>query len=318
MSDSNEWYQRYLSMQESLQREDTRQDRQALQARVRELASRMKALEIYVPVIKRSMSNNGMRTLISKYTAQVREAELRQARGALRAARLSGYSITTVLNGLAVNLNRPPEYVEGLLRAADNAWDRQDLMNDYLRQQVVQSKSEQQAREILLAKFTTNTTAEGFFTVQEPDPIGKDGRGRRPLPAVARVKVVGFKDDEWDAYRGAIHALEVEDVDFETVFVAVDAVAEHVRAGRVPGFALLDEDEAAELHAVLVATEHYQRGMLRQALIDGDHDPADVLALADAEGRQRQYRHRLGLPEHTYSVECCGAGLAAPERVEAE
>ena len=88
----------------------------------------------------------------------------------------------------------------------------------------------------------------------------------------------------------------VTDIDGSEVYVAVEAVQRQIAAGEVPGYSALLPEEASSLHGVLVRVEHYQRLLMKQALVEGDHHPEDVLRTAAEHRDEASYRRRLGLP----------------------
>lgn len=203
-----------------------------------------------------------------------------------------------------------------------------DSLEDTLRSLDAALRPRNRARRAYVT--TEDVDAVPTITIEKDDTRTSTYTGRRPAPAIAQVKVVTFAVTEFasvtaaedypDLVAGWVkeeRGMTVVDIDGNEVYVARDAVQRAIADGSVPGFSALTPEEADSLHLVLVEAEHYQRALLRQAVIDGDHDPADVLAMSRAEAGRRAYRHRLNLPKHEYSVECCGAGLAAPERGDA-
>lgn len=340
MNDADRWYKRYLELQETKRSRGEATTDTNVEAALRQVEARLRDMNVAVYGTRRGISRNAKAQILAKQRERLRQAQMERARKVYRDYQNSGAPFALARQALMEQTGLAPDEAQAMLdriraerqQVAYEAKSARDLQRDL---DAFAKEFSSMARKAVAVPGSFYGSDEDEDELPEEDTRDTDnlasGKGRRPQPAIAKVPVVTFKTTEWASpdYAGTDFGdypadwvkerkgIHVVDIDGTEVYVAVEAVQREVALGKVPGYAALTPEEADSLHLVLVEAEHYQRSLLRQALVDGDHDPDEVLRTSRAEAARANYRKRLGLPRHDYSMECCGEELAAPVREEA-
>lgn len=308
---ADRWYRRYLELQERKQSGTPKGPDSDMEAALRSVEERLRSMNVQMYGTGRRVSGSGAkRAMLAKQRARLLEAQRQRARAIYQQYQNSGAPFSLAVKSLQEDIGVDADEARALMEQVRQERRGSILTPDILRE---------------FEEAIKTLGAPGVFKEPERDTRGplSTGTGRRPQPAIAKVKVVAFRTAEWadPNYVGTEFGdssdwvkerkgLHVVDIDGTEVYVAVEAVQREIALGKVPGYAALTPEEADSLHLVLVEAEHYQQALLRQATLEGDHDPDAVLAVARANGAQAAYRKRLGLPKHTWTEECCGQWVA--------
>lgn len=313
---ADRWYRRYLDLQDTAKNEykaDT--SKGDMDRALAMLEKRLREMNVAVYPARRPTSRAAKAALLAKKQRQLDEAQRQAARAVYREVQGAGMPWAMARQRLMDRIGVEADVAERMLRVVRE--ERSTAAEWAEATKAMDSLSE-----------TFRKAYIGEFTPAKPKPQ-VDTRtstytGRRPAPAIAKVRVATFRTTEWadPQYAGTDFGdypadwvkerkgIQVQDIDGSEVYVAVEAVQRVVAAGEVPGYAALTPEEADSLHLVLVEAEHYQQALLREALVEGDHDPDEVLRVSRANAAQAHYRQRLGLPKHNWTEDCCGAWVA--------